>query len=163
MESSTLNQVSDLLYREAAALDEQRWDDWLALFTEDCEYWLPAWKGEHALVADPKTEVSMIYHDRRARLEDRILRIRTGTSAASTPLPRTWHSVTNIRLGEAEGDLLPVHAQWQANTYRFDHTDALYGRYEYRLAQVDGAWRIRRKKIVLINDMINTVLDVYQL
>jgi 3-phenylpropionate/cinnamic acid dioxygenase small subunit len=115
------------------------------------------------LVSDPKTEVSMIYHDRRSRLEDRILRIRTGLSAASTPLPRTWHMVSNIRLGQAEGDLLPVHAQWQSRTYWFEHTETLYGRYEYRLLQIDGAWRIRRKKIVLINDTINAVLDVYHL
>jgi 3-phenylpropionate/cinnamic acid dioxygenase small subunit len=163
MACSELGQVSDLLYCEAASLDEQRWDDWLALFTEDCEFWLPAWKGEHTLISNPKTEVSMIYHDHRSRLEDRIMRIRTGISAASTPMPRTWHQVTNIRLGEPEGDLLPVFAQWQANTYRFDQTDTLYGRYEYRLVQVDGAWRIRRKKIVLVNDMINAVLDIYQI
>lgn len=163
MESSNLHQVSDLLYREAASLDEQRWDDWLALFTEDCEYWLPAWKGEHELVSNPKTEVSMIYHDRRSRLEDRILRIRTGISAASTPLPRTWHLVSNIRLGAMEGDLLPAYAQWQTRTYWFEQTDTLYGRYEYRLVRVDGAWRIKRKKIVLINDTINAVLDVYHI
>lgn len=163
MESSTLTEVSELLYCEAAYLDEQRWDDWLALFTEDCEYWLPSWKDEHTLVRDPRTEVSMIYHDRRSRLEDRILRIRTGISAASTPLPRTWHQVTNIRLGERHGDELVVYAQWLANTYRFDQTNTLYGRYEYLLVRVDGAWRIRRKKIVLINDMIDAVLDIYQI
>jgi 3-phenylpropionate/cinnamic acid dioxygenase small subunit len=163
MDSFILTQVSGLLYHEAACLDEQRWDDWLGLFTEDCEFWLPAWKGEHELISNPKAEISMIYHDRRARLEDRILRIRTGISAASTPLPRTWHMVGNIRLGEIEDGLLPVYAQWQANTYRFERTDTLYGRYEYRLLQVDGVWRIKRKKIILINDMINAVLDIYQI
>jgi 3-phenylpropionate/cinnamic acid dioxygenase small subunit len=163
MENSILNQVSELLYREGACLDEQRWDEWLSLFTEDCEYWVPAWKGEHELISDPRTQASMIYHDRRSRLEDRVLRIRTGASAVSTPLPRTWHLVANIRLGEMEGGLLPAYAQWQTHTYWFERTDTLYGRYEYRLAQVGGAWRIKRKKIVVINDVINTVLDVYQL
>lgn len=163
MDSMHLNQVADLLYREGAYLDERRWDDWLALFTEDCEFWLPSWKSDHELADDPRTEVSMIYHERRSRLEDRILRIRTGLSAASTPLPRTWHAVSNIRLGEMEADLLPVHAQWQTHTYWFEQTITLYGRYEYRLVQVDGSWRIKRKKIVLNNDIIHAVLDVYNI
>jgi 3-phenylpropionate/cinnamic acid dioxygenase small subunit len=163
MDSTHLNQVADLLYREGAYLDEQRWDDWLALFTEDCQFWLPSWKSEYELSGNPKTEVSMIYHERRSRLEDRILRIRTGLSAASTPLPRTWHSVSNIRLGEMEADLLPVHAQWQTHSYWFEQTNTLYGRYEYRLVQIDGRWRIKRKKIVLINDIIHAVLDVYNI
>jgi 3-phenylpropionate/cinnamic acid dioxygenase small subunit len=161
MEPTQLNEVADLLYREGAFLDEQRWDDWLALFTPDCEYWLPSWKSEHEISSDPRTEVSMIYHDHRARLEDRILRIRTGMSAASTPLPRTWHTVSNIRVGAMEDGLLPVCAQWQANTYWFEETTSLYGRYEYRLARVDGGLRIKRKKIVLVNDIISAVLDVY--
>ena len=163
MDPATLHSVSDLLYREGAYLDERRWDDWLALFTEDCEYWLPAWVGEHELTQDPKTEVSLIYYDRRSRLEDRIVRIRSGTSAASTPLPRTWHQVSNVRLGEREGDLLPVFAQWQAHSYRRHETASFYGRYEYRLVNMSGAWRIRRKKIVLINDVINTMLDIYNI
>jgi len=36
----------DVLVREAVFLDEQRWDEWLALFTEDCEYWMPTWRTE---------------------------------------------------------------------------------------------------------------------
>ena len=31
-----------LPHREALFLDEQRWDDWLALYAEDVEYWAPA-------------------------------------------------------------------------------------------------------------------------
>ena len=27
---------------QAEILDEKRWDDWLALFTEDGHYWMPA-------------------------------------------------------------------------------------------------------------------------
>ncbi|MDB5728803.1 MAG: benzoate 1,2-dioxygenase small subunit, partial [Noviherbaspirillum sp.] len=65
MDSTQLNEVADLLYREGAFLDEQRWDDWIALFTEDCEYWLPSWKSEHELSTDPRTEVSMIHHEHR--------------------------------------------------------------------------------------------------
>jgi len=163
MDLETLHDVSDLLYREGAYLDEQRWDDWIALFTDDCEYWLPAWDGDHETTGDPKAEVSLIYYNRRSMLEDRIARIRSGLSAASTPLPRTWHLVGNVRVGEFEGEMLPVLAQWQSRAYKHQQTETFYGRCEYRLVSIEGAWRIRRKKITLINDVINTVLDVYNL
>ena len=29
------------LYREARLLDNERWDDWLALLAEDIHYWMP--------------------------------------------------------------------------------------------------------------------------
>ena len=37
-------EAENLLYREAALLDEGSWDDWLALFTEDAVFWMPAWR-----------------------------------------------------------------------------------------------------------------------
>ena len=158
---NALQQVSELLYREAALLDERRWDDWLALFTEDCEYWIPAWKNEHELTCDPSREVSLIYFNRRARLEERVSRIRSGQSAASMPLPRTQHVVTNVVVADVAADAVAVRANWQVHAYRHQATETLYGSYEYRLARSGDGWRIRRKKIVLVNDVINTVLDIY--
>ena len=38
----------------------------------------------------------MCYSDRTG-LGDRVFRLRTGRSAASTPLPRTCHMVSNVR------------------------------------------------------------------
>lgn len=44
---------SALLYRQGRLLDERRWQDWLALFTEDCQYWVPAWVSEQRQTEDP--------------------------------------------------------------------------------------------------------------
>ncbi len=38
VEAGRLATGIELVHREARYLDEQRWDDWLALYTEDCEY-----------------------------------------------------------------------------------------------------------------------------
>lgn len=160
---ATLHRACDLLYREGALLDEQRWDDWLALFVEDCQYWLVAWVGEHQVTRDPATEVSLIYCDRRSALADRVTRVRSGISAAATPLPRTWHMVGAVRLCGQDVSGLSVSAQWQSRAYRFGETRTYYGRYEYRLVEDRGEWHIRSKKIVLINDTIDSVLDFYHL
>ena len=65
------------------------WDDWLALYTEDAEFWVPTWRDEHQLTEDPARELSFIYLQGRALLAERVFRITSGRSAASTPLPRT--------------------------------------------------------------------------
>ncbi len=33
------SEAEDLLYREARALDERRFDDWLAMYAEDVVFW----------------------------------------------------------------------------------------------------------------------------
>ena len=154
-------QVCALLFEEAAALDEQRWDDWLGLFTPDVVYWMPAWDSEHEMTQDPASEISLMYYSDRSGLEDRIWRIKSGMSSASTPLPRTCHLVTNIRVGAVNDGLLTVKANWQGNAYRHEKTDSFYGRYEYGLREQDGKLLIARKKIVLLNDLIPSVVDIY--
>ena len=159
--SDQLSRVSALLFEEAAALDEQRWDDWLTLFTPDIEYWMPAWDSEHEMTQDPTSEISLMYYSDRSGLEDRIWRIKSGMSSASTPLPRTCHLVTNIRVGAVTDGLLQVKANWQGNAYRHEKTDSFYGRYEYGLREEQGNLLIARKKIVLMNDVIPSVVDIY--
>ena len=72
----------DVLHREGVFLDEQRWDNWLALFAPDCEYWVPSWKNEEELTSNPQAELSHIFYANRAGLEDRIVRIRSRRSPA---------------------------------------------------------------------------------
>lgn len=163
MDLELLHAVTELLYREGAYLDARRWDEWLALYTEDCEYWMPAWDSEHELTRDPRSEMSLIYYDSRIGLEERVVRIRSGLSAASTPLPRTVHMVTNVRLGERQGSEVIVHANWQTHALRQQESQTFYGHYEYRLRNVKDEWRIARKKIILLNDVITTALDIYHI
>jgi len=160
----TLLAAHAVVHREALHLDAQRWDDWLALFTEDARFWMPAWTDEHQLSASPDTELSLMYMSARAGLEDRVWRVRSGLSVASTPLPRTCHQVTNsvVSLGDADGELR-VESSWTCHLVRLkDRSEhVLFGRYEHRLQQVGGQWRIAGKTIVLLNDVIPTMLDFY--
>ena len=41
MREAIIREVEQFLYREARLLDERRFHDWLALFTEDVRYWMP--------------------------------------------------------------------------------------------------------------------------
>jgi 3-phenylpropionate/cinnamic acid dioxygenase small subunit len=160
---AALEAATDLLHREAAALDEQRWDDWLALYLPDCEYWVPTWRTEDALTEDPQRELSHIYYASRAGLEDRIVRIRSRRSPASMPLRRTAHLVSNILVLDAQPETIDARATW--TTHVFDpHRKTqyvLFGWARYALAHAEGAWRIRRKRTILQSDYLPAMVDVY--
>jgi len=158
-----LAQVEDFLYQEAALLDQQHWDAWLDLFAPDCRYWVPAWKAEHELVDDPNTGLSFIYYDSRGGLEDRVWRASSGTSVASTPLPRTSHQVTNIRCEQAGPDRLLARSAWSCHVFdlRTSTQRVFFGRYQHVLASGSGKLRIAEKNIVLLNDVIDGSIDFY--
>src|SRR5258707_14304442 len=106
VEAGRLASGVELVHREAMYLDEQRWDEWLALYTEDCEYWMPAWKADGTPTTNPQAEVSHIYYASRAGLEDRVVRIRSRKTAASAPMPRTPHLLCRARPAESSADPL---------------------------------------------------------
>ncbi len=166
MKADPLHVATEILYREALLLDTRRWDEWIALFTEDCEYWVPAWKGEHSPTEDPRREISLIYYSKRAGLEDRIWRARSGRSVASIVQPRTQHAITNIFLSNDPGDArMHVHSNFTTHQFlpKEKTVEVFFGRYEHDLVWRQEGWRIARKKIVLLNDYLPSKLDFYSL
>ena len=153
-----------VIEREAIYLDEQRWDEWLALYADDVRYWAPTWRGDGKLTCDPELELSHIFYDNRAALEDRIKRVRSKDSPASNPVPRTTHMLCGFALleGSGVGEVL-IRCNWVTHIYYIQSrtTHALFGNLVYRLVEADGALRIREKTIIINNDYIPTLIDVY--
>lgn len=164
MSIERMHAAGEILAREAHCLDRQDWDAWLALYTEDATFWVPAWKSEHETTESPNTELSLIYLSGRAALEERVARIRSGLSVASMPLPRTTHLVTSALL-EPSGveDRLQVASNWSVQIFqpkrRRQHT--FFGSYSHILRHERGAWRISSKTVVLKNDVIPALVDFY--
>ena len=158
--------AATLLFQEALYLDERRWEAWLGLYLPDARYWVPAWKSEAEPISDPDREISLIYYETRAGLEDRIWRLQSGQSIASNPLRRTAHAVTNVLVTDAstpgEGE---VKATFNVGIFdpRRKTSHTFFGRYLYRLRSTEDGWRIAAKTIVLLNDQIPAVADVYML
>jgi 3-phenylpropionate/cinnamic acid dioxygenase small subunit len=161
MDEARYRAITQLLYTEGRFLDERRWDEWIELYTQTAVYWIPAWDGDSELTDDPHTQISLIYYGSRQGLEDRVYRLRTGQSSASNPMPRTCHIVSNIIGRAAEGGGFTVEASWHCLSHRLGQTTQYFGRYLYELVEADGRLKIARKKIVLLNDRIPTVLDIY--
>ncbi len=157
-------EVAHLLAREAHCLDRKLWQDWLALYTEDAEYWVPAWASEEELTQDPGNELSMIYLQGRGGLEDRVYRIEARDSLASVPLDRTAHVVSNILVHAArENGLVEASSSWITHVFGVRGSATLGGYSDYTLKRIDGELRIAKKRAVLINDRLEIPVDVYHL
>lgn len=154
----------DLVELEAILLDEQRWDEWLELFTPDCVFWAPSWTTDDTLTADPETELSYIYYVDRAALEDRIIRVTSTLSPASTPVPRTTHILSGFRpLGELADDGVELRSSWACHVFwpQKKQAHTFFGRYAHELHWQNEGWVIARKTIVLQNDYIPSMIDFY--
>ncbi|MCY1673109.1 aromatic-ring-hydroxylating dioxygenase subunit beta [Novosphingobium sp. SL115] len=158
----TRAQAEDLLYLEALLIDTGRFAQWLDLFTSDVEFWMPAWRDETTITQDPDSELSLIYYKGRRNLEDRVMRLTSGLSTASSPLPRVVHQVTNVLVTASYADGADVSAAFTCHRFdvRMNRADCFFGRYEYRLIPTEAGWKIAAKKIVLLNDTIPTVVDI---
>lgn len=163
MDVELLSRCAELLYLEAAYLDEKHWHEWLALYTEDAEFWVPAWDEDGRPTEDPQSQLSLIYYSNRTGLEDRVWRIQSGLSPASSPPLRTCHLLTNVRIAAVENNHPKVSSHWQVQIHRPEkqQTFSYCGFYEHTLRPEGQALRIAGKKIVLLNDVVESVLDIY--
>src|SRR6266436_4236872 len=161
-EAATLSveDVRQFLYREARFLDDKEWESWLALYAPDA----PSWDDDDQLVTDPQTEISLIWYGHKGGLEDRVFRIRTErSSATSMPEPRTSHNISNVEILAQGGSVCELRFNWVTFSYRYKTVDTYFGTSFYTLDTTAAQPLIKRKKVILKNDYIHHVVDIYHL
>jgi len=154
--SDRQREVERFLFREARCMDEHRYDDWLALFTEDCRYWIPSNRED----TDPARHMSILYGD-RAVLVTHVRRLAGGKAFAQSPPSRLRRLVSNVEVVEVEAPYANVDLRTGAGdieaTANFvvveirRHVQRLHaGQSLYRLTDIDGSLRIRYKQVNLV-------------
>jgi benzoate/toluate 1,2-dioxygenase beta subunit len=161
--SFSRSQAEDFLYAEARALDDRDWDAWLEFYAPDASFWMPAWDDDDQLVEDPQSEISLIYYARRDGLEDRVFRLKTERSSASTPEPRTSHNISNVEILSQDGSEVKLRFNWHTLSYRYRILDSYFGTSFYTLEVGGERPLIKAKKVVLKNDYIHHVIDVHHI
>ena len=155
--------IQSFVYGEARCLDEARWADWLAHYAEDVEFHMPAWDDDDQLTTDPHNEVSLIYYPSRQGLEDRVFRIQTDRSSATTPDTRTGHAIHNLEVLEQDETRCRITFNWVTHSFRYDMVDVYFGSSQYTIDTSGPKPLIKRKYVVLKNDYIHHLLDVYHI
>ena len=154
--------IQAFIHREARLLDDRQWDEWLECYSKDAMFWMPTWDDDDTLVQDPQNDVSLIYYPNREGLEDRIYRIKTERSGAtSLPEPRTTHMISNLEVLSQTGDEVELRFNWHNLSYRYQETIEYFGTSFYTL-DVSGETPLIKKKVIqLNNDTIHQVIDIY--
>ena len=115
--------IQAFVYSEARALDEHRWVDWLAYYADDVEFFMPSWDDDDKLTTDPHNEVSLIYYPSRQGLEDRVFRLETDRSSASTPDTRYNRSISNIEILAQDESRVDLTFHFTTHSFRYDILD----------------------------------------
>jgi benzoate/toluate 1,2-dioxygenase subunit beta len=163
MRTNSAAEIEAFLYAEARALDDQDWDTWLTFYSPDVCFWVPAWDDDDRLVENPQAEISLIYYPDRGGLEDRVFRIKTERSSASTPPPRTSHNISNIEILSRTGSRVELRFNWLTLSHRYRIVDTYFGVSFYTLDLAGERPLIREKKVILKNDYIHHVIDIYHI
>jgi 3-phenylpropionate/cinnamic acid dioxygenase small subunit len=136
-----------LIEREARLLDQLRFDEWLAMYSPECIYWVPGTPE----AGDPRREIAISFDDRR-RMEDRTYRLRTGYAWSQAPKSRTVRMISNTEVFAAnQSSARMVRSNFLISEFRVDGTRFLSGWCGHHFVRDAGGWQIRVKQVNLID------------
>ena len=158
-----IEEIRAFLYREARLLDDEQWDQWLECYSPSARFWMPSWDDDDQLITDPEREISLIFYPNRQGLEDRVFRIKTERSSATMPDTRTSHNINNVEVVSSEGDVVTVRFNWHTLSHRYKTDFSYFGMSRYIIDFSGDKPRILDKYVVLKNDYINQVIDIYHI
>jgi 3-phenylpropionate/cinnamic acid dioxygenase small subunit len=139
--------IEGFLTREARLMDEGRYREWLDLWTGDAQYWVPCNDDD----IDPATQVSIIYDD-RDRLTQRVERLLSGSVLSQQPRPRMRRVISNVEIGPEIGAEVTVESNFILGIARNSTKQLWIGRSIHTLREDAGAFKIARKKVLLIDN-----------
>ena len=171
MNEDATREIEQFLYREARLLDERRFDEWLALLTDDVRYWMAGRSNRYPrrskaiAILDPAryVEDDMVRDDELAILDEtkqslagRVARLDTGMAWAEDPPSRSRHLITNIEVepGDAANEV-KVYSNFMVYRSRAETEQDFYvGARKDVLRRVAGAWKIAGRKITLDQNVL---------
>lgn len=124
---------------------------------------LPGFELNEYERVSPVSEISLIYYPDRQGLEDRVFRIKTERSSATMPDTRTSHNIANVEVLDRDGDKVTVRFNWNTLSFRYKTNYSYFGMSRYVIDFSGDQPKILSKYVVLKNDYINQVIDIYHL
>jgi 3-phenylpropionate/cinnamic acid dioxygenase small subunit len=148
MSAPTRQALIDFVVHEARLLDEQQFDAWLDLFTEDGRYWMPLEGGQ----TDPVLHNNLFYDD-RLLLRIRIERLKGAKTYSQKPKSRCHHvlQMPAVDESDAAGNRHVTYTPFHYVETRAGEQTLYAGWARHTLTVVDGALRMSLKRVDLVN------------
>ena len=148
-------EIEQFLYMEAELIDERRFSEWIDLLAEDIHYHMPIrrnfkfgeWDRENS---DPESEISWFDEGKRT-LAGRVRQINTGVHWAEEPPSRVRHIISNVQVGEVQGDEVKVRSRFFVWSQRLaDEVNMFVGKRDDVLRRdPETQWKIAKRTILL--------------
>lgn len=104
MSADLRQEFASWLVDEYWLLDQDRYEDWLALLADDLRYWGPVRENlERGREDFERPHLLTHFDEDRATMGLRVARIRTGAAHAEEPPSRVRHFVSNVKILDAAG------------------------------------------------------------
>jgi benzoate/toluate 1,2-dioxygenase subunit beta len=142
----TQREIELFVLREARLLDSGEFEAWLDLYAPQGIYWMPSQPDQ----TDPLNVASIVYED-HAILAIRVQRLLEARALVLTPMPRTTHLVSNIEVLESNADDYTVGAAFICVEHQGERQRMYSGRQTHHLSRHDGSFRIKLKRVNLVN------------
>lgn len=159
-------EVEAFVYAEAEALDQRRYEDWLAMLADDLHYHMPIRRnvkyGEHDQRENTRSDRDISWFDEdKWTLGKRVAQIRTRVHWAEEPMSRVTHMVTNVLInqvrdtaaGERELDLSCRFLVYQ-NRVEYETNFFVGKRYDTLRRLATGQWQVARRQIILDQNVL---------
>jgi len=144
----TRQDLIDFVVREARLLDEKRYAEWNALFTDDAMYWVPLVPDQE----DGINHTSHMYEDKLLR-ELRIERLKSARAFSQQPPTRAHHllQTPTVEVFDAAGNAFVVRSEFHYTEAQGDELQFFVGTCLHHLRLQDGALRMSLKRVNLLN------------
>lgn len=158
VDRDTVLDITEFLYREALALDERRFRDWLEYLADDIRYEVPVRVTREGLADWELAPTSRIFDDTKDTLEVRVRRLETDFAWAEQPPSRTRHFVTNVVVDPTDtpGEFLVSSNVFIYRSRGDDPNPSLYSLFRKDTIRrtVEG-WEIARRWAAIDQALIN--------
>ncbi len=145
----TMDELRDFIENEADLLDEQRFDEWLALYADDAVYWAPAKPAQSSWL----DHVSLFYDDKHI-MKTRIQRLKHPMIHCQDPKSNCVRVLSNFKVEWAsdDGEQYRVRSKFIMLEDRPGADRRFYGgRYTHTLRRTQDSVEIVLKKVEITN------------
>lgn len=150
--SETYLAFQNLLYREARLLDNEQYDDWLDMLSDDIHYYMPmpARYDREEKSGKPAEYEANIFNDKKPHLQLRIDRFGTGFVWSENPKNHLKHLVSNIEVFPGKND-----QEWEVFSVVTVYRNRLDGEERRMIVTRNDIWRIEHDTVKLVlRDMV---------